>query len=37
MYDAPKRRYHYDAISGLQENLVISKMVHDRNKITIEH
>ena len=37
VYGAPWRGYHHDLISGLQENVIISETVHDRNKVTIEH
>ena len=33
----PLTGYHHDVVSGLQENIIISEMVHDRNKVTIEH
>ena len=29
--------YHHDVISGLQENIIILKTVHDRGNVIIEH
>ena len=37
MYGTLQRCCHHDVISGLQENVVISERVHDRNTVTVEH
>ena len=36
-YSDPQRIQHHDVIAGLQENVIISETVRDRNKVNSEH
>ena len=37
LYGAPWRKNHHYVISGLQQNIIISETMHDRDEVTIEH